>query len=662
MEEVKNSAFPVPSYEEWKELAEASLKGKSFDSLITRTYEEIDLQPIYTAESLKASGKHEEFPGVFPFTRGINHTGYKEIPWQVCQFVSGKTSEQINENMKKSFLRGQDAIAVDAAALLELDAASLAVVLNGINTEDTPFYLDLQGCQLPFLAILQDYCSTFGINSASLSGVIAEDPISEWSQEGKIPADIEGYFTRWFEGLKKAKEVFPQMKTLLVKGSAFHNGGATAVQELAYALAAAVQYLQEGLKNGLDPGIIAEKIVFSFGIDSNYFMNIAKIRAARRLWAYLADAYEASRESFKMHIHAETSSLTETIYDQHVNILRSANQAFAAVVGGVQYLTVRPFDAAAGAEEELAARLAGNVQLILKEETLITAVADPAGGSWYVEALTDELTEKAWDKFLQIDQEGGILQLLKVGFIQEEIREVFSRKQQDAATRKTSIVGTNVYANNAEEKILSQQKKLPPTGTAAAASSMPDWDQLIEVFSSAPLQDYRSIIEQVFPAERIQQLKAVRISSQYEFVRIRLEMYKQSHGQRLQVGLINLKDIKSFKPRADFISGFFASGGIEVIQSEGCQSIHEVEQFVENSGISHYCLCGSDTDYWEFAEEIVSKLTQRFGTLELYLAGKQPEEQANKLREAGLNDFIHARTNAITFLEKMLQSEGVKGL
>ncbi|RFU64222.1 hypothetical protein D0469_19080 [Peribacillus saganii] len=663
LENVKNQSFQVPSYEEWKAQTEASLKGKSFESLITHTYEGIELQPIYTPGSLKGSDESEEFPGEFPYTRGINHTGYKEMPWLMCQPVSGKTAEQVNENLKKALSRGQNAVVFDSDALLGLDTASLRTVLEGINAEEIPFFLDLQGNQKAFLAMLRNHCKAVGLNSASLAGVIGEDPISEWSKEGKLPADIDGFFTMWFEGLKRAEELLPKVKTILVKGSVFHNSGATAVQELAYALSAAVHYIQEGSKNGLDPGTIAEKMVFSFGIDSNFFMNIAKLRAARRLWAHLAHAYGASRDSFKMHIHAETSSFTETVYDKHVNILRSTNQAFAAAIGGVQYLTVRPFDAASELNGELAARLAGNTQLILREETHITAVADPAGGSWYIEALTDELTEKSWEKFLEIEEKNGILKLLKEGSIQEDIRQVFSKKQMDAAIRKSSIVGTNVYADPAEESGVSLEKELPIIRNTAAPDDLRlNWDRLVEVFSTSSLQNYRSLVEQAFPSESIQHVNAERLSSQFEMMRIRSEKYKHSNGQTLKVGIINLRDIKSYKPRADFISGFLASGGIIVTQSDGCQSIADAVKFIESSGLAHFCLCGSDGDYEVIAQEFVSKLKHRFGNVDLYLAGKLPEEQAKKLREAGLSDFVHARTNPITFLDKLHQAEGVNSL
>ncbi|MBR8644642.1 hypothetical protein KEH51_09565 [[Brevibacterium] frigoritolerans] len=171
----------------------------------------------------------------------------------------------------------------------------------------------------------------------------------------------------------------------------------------------------EGAKAGAFYCCGFRKIVFSFAVDSNYFMSIAKLRAARRLWAGLAEAFDTASDHFKMTIHAVTSELTETLYDQHVNILRTTNQAFAAAIGGIQYLQIHPFTHATGETDEFSERIARNTHLILKEETNITTVVDPAGGSWYVEQLTDELAEKAWAKFLEIDAAGGILELIKQG-------------------------------------------------------------------------------------------------------------------------------------------------------------------------------------------------------------------------------------------------------
>lgn len=622
LKDVKNITFPRPSFEEWKEAAEASLKGKSIEKLKTNTYEGITLYPLYT-EKADSTVKVSELPGFFPFTRGTSPMGYYEKPWLVVQPVSGTTAEEANEKMKASFKRGQNVVAYPARLLAE--GARAEKLFKDIPLKEIPIFIDLKGKQK---GLFPQFKAIAESQNAQLTGVVAEDPIAEWLIGGQLPEDTDNYFADWMKTIQDYQKIGRDLKTVLINTAVYHNGGANAVQEIAYGLSAAVQYLLEGQKQGLSISSVSERIVFSFAVDSNYFMSIAKLRAARRLWAGLAEAFDTAQDHFKMAIHAVTSELTETLYDQHVNILRTTNQAFAAAIGGIQYLQIHPFTHATGEVDDFSERIARNTHLILKEETNITTVVDPAGGSWYVEQLTDELAEKAWANFLEIDEAGGILELIKQGTLQKEIAEVYQGRVQNAAFRKESIIGTNVYPNPADK-------------------------------IKTPTQDNQVSYMKVEKPVGITSISRNRVSIQFEQVRQRSETYKEISGTAPTIGLINLKNLKSYKPRADFVKSLAAAGGIETLGSNGCQTTKEAVDYVASTKLSVYCVCGSDGDYSELAPITIKEIKKQFPEINIYMAGKQQEELDITLSEAGVKDFIHVKTNAIAILLELLQKLGV---
>lgn len=614
LRDVKNISFPKATFEEWKAAVETSLKGKTIDKLQTATYEGVTLQPLYTSEM---TGDHSELPGFSPYTRGISPTGYLTQPWLACQPINAATAEAANEKLQAVLNRGQNAITYSVDLLA--NGARLSKLLKDIPT--LPFFIDLKGKQ-------KDLLPEFKTVEGPVSGVLAEDPIAEWVVTGQVPENTDEFFAEWVKTIQQYEELSSELKTILIKTSVFHNGGASAVQELAYGLAVAVQYLIEGQKQGLSVESLADKMVFSFSIDSNYFMNIAKLRAARRLWAGLSSAFEANPEDFKMHIHAVTSEVTETLYDQYVNILRTTNQAFAAAIGGIQYMQINPLDHATGEWDEFSERIARNTHLILKEETHITRVVDPAGGSFYVEQLTDDLAEQVWKKFLEIDAAGGILEALKNGIIQANIAEVFNKKALNVALRKDSIIGTNVYPNPADEVQIKENNKVESY-----------------VVVNQPIE--------------ITPIKLKRTAELFEQLRLRSAEYKQNNGEVPKIGLINLQELKAYKPRADFIKGLVAAGGVDTIQSDGCYSSEDASVFVTETKLPIYCICGNDDAYGELAEQIVADIKATNPEITIYLAGKQSEELETALQAAGVKEFLHVRSNAISTLTELLEKLGV---
>jgi methylmalonyl-CoA mutase len=623
LEDVKRIAFPHTSIEDWLEAAESSMKGKNVKTLTTDTYEGLNLEPIYTEEGMQNAEVEQELPGEFPYTRGIYPTGFLETPWRVCQPVSGKNAEEANQNMRSALDRGQDVITFSKESL----TYSVDELFNSLPVGTIPIYIDIDGKKDTFFDDFCKYCEVANIEPNKISGVLADDPIVRWAELGNMPIDSNLFFHQWFKNIEKQRTIFPMLKSILIKASVYHNAGANAVQELAYSIAQAVTYISEGQKRGMKPEEVAEQMIFSYAVDSNYFMSIAKIRAARRLLSLLSTAYEADPQSFKMQIHAVSSGLSQTLFDKHVNILRSANSAFAAAIGGVQYLQVLPFDVQFGVTSSLSERLARNTQLILKEETHVTRVSDPSGGSWYIEQLTEDLVEESWGLFVQIEEKGGILQLLNEGSIQKDIEDMFNKRLKNAAERKERIIGTNVYPNPAE-------KVEQPVAQSYAALTK-EQDSL----SIAPITSKR-------------------VAQEFESIRLRSLSFKQKAGNVPMIGLINLGDLKSSKPRADFIKGVTASGGIETVESTGCHNESQVSAFIKETDLPVYCICGSDADYEEIAVSLIASIKQHPKAV-FYLAGRQTEGLREELLATGVKDFISVKTNGVLWIKQLLQELGV---
>ena len=610
LQKTREVTFPKVTLEDWQQKAEQSLKGKKIESLKTKTYEGLELQPLYVND---VTNTKEEFPGFAPFTRGTSALGYSENPWYISQTIPGNDTSSIVKNLEEAFKRGQNTVVLTVEQLIALKEEELSQVVT-----DKPLFIDCKGAQKALISHLDQLSEEA---AAKLTGVLAEDPISEGVSRGKGIANKEEFFASWFAAIQEADAKIPSVKTIMVKSSVIHNAGGNAVQELASALAIAAEYLHYGTQNGLTAEQIAQKMVFSFSIDSTFFMNVAKLRAARRLWSLLGQAYTQDENSFKMFIHSETSKFTQTLFDPYVNLLREGNQAFAAVIGGTQSLEVKPFDSVTNQTTAFSERIARNIHLILKEETLIDKVVDPAGGSYYVEALTDELATKAWELFLEIEQQGGALAAFASGWIQEEVEKTLQAKRQNVATRKDSLIGTNVY---------------------------PNLEDTVELRESTI-----SNSELPFETVEIKALQEVRLAEEVESLRLAALQYKEKNGSYPQIGLICIGELKSHKARADFVKGFVATSGISTVEKQ-CSSVEEAVAFVKEANVNHFVLCGKDEDYQEYAVAWTQSIVEASPNKTIFLAGKQKGEFEQQLLEAGITQFVAVGSNMVAFNKNVL--------
>jgi len=606
LKDIIQQSFPEKTDNDWRSEAERALKGKSVESLNSNTYENIILKPLY---SLPSKNHNSDYPGGPNYRRGINPAPSK---WKVAQTLKIESASELETALQAAFKKGQTTISFGLTPEVVKEKDLLLKSLKEVY-QDYPFAINAGDMQEDFLEVL----APLGDKAA---GYIGFDPLSFYLKEGMIPASLESNFNCWI----KYHDKMPSLQTILVNTTPYHNGGANAVQELAISIAEGTFYLQMLLERGMNLEAILSKMVFQFSIGANFFMEIAKFRAARLLWDKAAEAYDAPAYARKMHISAETSSFTKTIYDKHVNILRAGNEAFAAAIGNVQYLHVSPFDELHGATP-LSNRIARNTQLILQEEAHLTKVADPAGGSWYIEELTNELAEKAWALFLEIDSKGGIIECLKSGWIQQEIQEVWEKRKQDALTRKQSIIGTNAYANLSETAAEGKMKQQQPSA--------------------------------LMKLESIQPIKQIRLAEPFEELRRRSEKLALNSGTSPSIGLICLGELKQHKPRTDFISGFVSSGGIKADKSEPLFTEEEAKKFISSLGTNHFCLCGQNEQYQESGFAMLKALKADFPETHFYLAGMPDKEEQDKWLAAGINQFIHIRSNCYQILSSILKEK-----
>jgi methylmalonyl-CoA mutase len=617
--QMKNASFAPSSNEDWMEVAEASLKGKKLESLNRSTYENIILKPLYSAVDEKEAAT--SFPGVSNYRRGLYALGYHSKPWMVAQNIPYQTVRELMDKLSSALKRGQSALSFILMKEIFDKPEEIETLLSGLTT-NAPFAIETNGFQKSFLPYVISASS-----KGDASGYIAEDPISCLVERGALPYSLEQYLNSWAKTIHSAAEKLPNVKTVLINTTPYHNGGANAVQELAAALATGVYYLEELKTRSLEKDTLFEKFIFKFQVGANFFMELAKLRAVRVLWDKIGEAYGVGADKRGMTIIAETSSFNKTLYDHHVNILRSGNEAFTAVLGGVQYLQVHSFNELEGATP-LAERLARNTQLILKEEAFLQNIVDPAGGSWYIESLTNELVSKAWEFFLTIEDKGGILKVLESNWLQAEISDVFSKRQKDIYTRKQSIVGTNVYAD------------LQETSKELA-------DNKLTSLNNSQEETYHSI----------QPIRQQRLSAPYEFLRGRAQRLKNN-----RVGLICIGELKDYKARADFMTGFLAAGGLVSVKGENVSNAAEAEAFVKESGLRHYVLCSSNEIYNEKGMEILKYLKTNKKDCYIYLAGLPGKDSQNEWLTFGIREFVHIQTNCYEFNHSiMTELEGGEG-
>ncbi|MDR2529059.1 MAG: acyl-CoA mutase large subunit family protein [Synergistaceae bacterium] len=681
--EVGFEEFAPTSYQAWKEAAASSLKGAPFDkSMYTPTYEEIRLEPLYTIEHLK--GLDKSCPGAGNLLRGSRASGYLAEPWEIAQPCDAAFPADANAQLRDDLEKGATTAAV------RLDSATLAstaqgegggVSLSDLGDVEKLFEsvaLDRHGLHVyagasvaPLLGFVAAYAKKRGIPFAKLKGCVGADPLWAWVKDGTLPCGADRLFDEMAEAMRWAEKNAPQLRTVLIRGEVAHNGGASAVQEVGWAMAAAVETARAMQKRGLDIAMFSRRLRFEFPLSSNFFMEIAKIRAARAVWARIAEAFGGGEDAKEVSVFGRTSFFTKTVYDPYVNMLRNTTEAFSAILGGVDGLTVGCFDEAVRSSGEFSRRTARNTQVLLREEFDLLRPVDPAGGSWYLESLTDSLARKVWELLRKAEGEGGFSACAKAGTLQASVAEVLEQRFKKLASRADRALGTNMYAN-IQERPLKSVPVAPMKGHGGDNETRtrkvleglePDKPGLVERIikaaeAGATLSEVRSSLN-VGEQGKITSIGVHRWTERYEEMRGRTERFKVEKGDNVKVFLANMGPIPQHKARADFITGFMEVGGFEILKNDGFPTMDACAEAAAASGADIAVICSTDDSYPELVPPLAKAIKAKRPSTRVFLAGAPKEEFRQSYLDAGVDEFISVRSDCLGTLLSLQKAKGM---
>ena len=607
------SDFPPVSTDAWMEKITVDLKGADFEKkLVWKTNEGFKVKPFYRREDLEGLKTTEALPGEFPYLRGNKKDNNS---WLVRQEIDAADAAEANAKALDVLNKGIDSLSFHLKAK-QLDAAYLDTLLKDICAECVELNFSIcQGHVVELANLLVAYFQGKGYDLSKLQGSINYDPMGKMLAKGKE----KGCLVDTAKALLAATAPLPGYRVLNVGALTLNNAGAYIYQELGYALAWGNEYLNALTEAGIPAATVAGKIKFNFGISSNYFLEIAKFRAARLLWANIVASYlkeDDCKCAAKMCVHAETSTFNLTLFDSYVNLLRTQTEAMSAALAGVDSMTVVPFDKAYEAPNEFSEHLARNQQLLLKEESHFDKVVDPAAGSYYIENLTVSIAKQAWELFLSVEDEGGFLAAVKAGKVQEAVNASNAARHTAVAKRKEILLGTNQYPNFQE---LADGKK-PLEAVCCCGGGE----------HQACEKDCATLVFD-------------RAASEFEALRLQTE----ASGKRPKAFMLTIGNLAMRQARAQFSCNFLACAGYEVIDNLGFDTVKEGIDAAMAAKADIVVLCSSDDEYAEYAIPAYQELAGRA----MFIVAGAPACM-DELKAAGIENFIHVRVNVLETLKE----------
>ena len=616
--------FAAPTTQEWLDKIQVDLKGADFQKrLVWRTNEGFNVQPFYRREDLANLKTPDALPGEFPFVRGNKKDSNA---WYVRQNIS---LDVAGNATSKEIAKAANAKALD---ILNKGIDSLGFHIPGkmVSKETVETLLDQILCDVvevnfatcprhavELAEILVAYFAEKGYDKQKVVGSIEWDPMQKMVMKGKDVTPVLAFGPKLVEVLKE----YPNFRCIAVSTDALNNAGAYIVQELGYALAWGNEYLQQLVDAGVDADLAAQSIKFNMGVSENYFMEIAKFRAARLLWAQIVKQYEPkSDEACKMCVNATTSKYNQTLFDSYVNLLRSQTEAMSAALGGIHSMVVTPFDAPYEQATDFSERIARNQQLLIKEESHFDRIVDPSAGSYYIEHLTDALATEAWKIFLKVEEEGGFLAAVKAGTVQDDINATNVKRHGDAAKRKEFLLGTNQFPNFTEK---SEGKKAQACGCCCG---------------------HADAEEPAFKA-----IESTRLAADFEDLRIHTEETKVPTAFMLTIGNLAMR-----QARAQFSCNFLACAGYKVIDNLGFKTVEEGVDAALEAKADIVVICSSDDEYAEYAIPAFKYLNGRA----MFVVAGAPACMED-LKAAGIENYIHVKCNVLETLKEYNQKLGI---
>ena len=665
--------FPEHTYEQWHAAAVALLKGAPFEKrLVSQTYEEITIQPIYRREDIAGLEHRKHFPGADSLVRGSRPGGFLKTGWEVSQELAADDVETLNRIAHDGLQGGQSELNILGGDFIET-ADDVTIALNGVAIDAISTFWRSGPGTLPLAALFFAAAQQRGCDPSTLRASFDNDPLAELVANGSLCQDLAARHDHTAALTRYAHRHAPLIRTITVQGDVYHNAGATATQELGYVIATLVSYIEEMKSRGLSPAGVLPHIRIRLAVGSDYFMEIAKIRATRWLWSKVAAAYGV--ENAPVHIHASTSRWNKTFYDAHNNILRATAEAFASVVAGVDSMHIGPFDEISGHTDDFSRRVARNIHIILREECGLDQVIDPAGGSTYIEWLTDRIADKSWSIFQDIETQGGMPAALEAGTVQEAVQAVCNAKFKNIRIRKDKIVGSNMYPDlkgrrletNAPESNRSVHTNNHGADIPELAAIQPSTDaSMVEQAVAAALkgataaQIARScgIQPQANSSPTITPLAPRRAAEEYEALRDASAAFAAKTGTPPTILQLNIGPSRKYRLRADWTAAFFEAAGFLI---DGTRDFATTDEAVAalDSGKANIAVITSDDDtYLETVAPLAASIKSAKPDTILLVAGAPGENEA-AWRAAGVDEFVNVRSNNYELNEQLLKKSGV---
>ena len=594
--------FAPVTPEEWRAKAEVDLKGADFEKkMVWRTNEGFNAQPLYRSVDIADLKQTKSLPGEFPYVRGTRYNN----DWKARQNINVDDVKAANAKAIEVLDKGINSIGFHMHnADVDLKELLKGIVLPAceINIMCCP------KCAIKYAKELVQLCKENGCEDTFV-GSITFNPFKRTFKHGEpFPGDIVAMATELMNAVKPVAH----LRVLSVDSLALNNAGAYIYQELGYALAWGAEWMAMLTEAGFSADEVANRIKFNMGVSTVYFMEIAKFRAARELWALIVKQFNPANDySCMMNVNAETSRFNMTIYDSYVNLLRTQTEAMSAALACVDSIVVTPFDAPYKKGDDFSERIARNQQILLKEESHLDKVVDPAGGSYYVEMLTKNLAEQGWKLFLDVEDKGGFKAALESGDIIEAVNKSANERFDKVAKRREQLLGTNQFPNFTEK---AADKADARQGCCCCCKGE--------------------------EPEGAVKLNNKRLAEQFEEIRLQTEHAANTP----KVFMLTIGNLAMRLARAQFSDNFFACAGYELIDNNGFKTVKEGMDAAMEKKADVVVLCSSDDEYPELIPEAVKELD---GRAELVLAGPETDE----FKAMGITNFINVRTNVLATLK-----------
>ncbi|KAA1264052.1 methylmalonyl-CoA mutase subunit beta [Leptospira interrogans] len=617
--------FPPVDREAWIALIQKDLKGADFEKkLVWETAEGFKIQPVYTKEDIgDKQWLTSNLPGTFPFARS---TRKLVSDWSIRQDLDSNSISEANQLAKEAASNGVTAIGF---IIENKTSPQKGIPVNSSKDLETL----IQG--LPFDQVTLHFIAeerspeifSWLPKDKVLVGGLGYDPfriLLKHGRSGKHSIPV----------LKEILETFasswPHYRGLSVYSSTFRDAGSTISEELAFTLAAAAEYVQQLKTAGMDVDTIASQLMFEFSIGPDYFLEIAKFRSARILWAeILKEFFPKVESSLHAFLSAHTCRYNYSAYDPNVNMLRATTEAMSAAIGGCEVINVSPYDSILKTSDSFSLRIARNIQLLMKHESYIDKVVDPAAGSYYLESLTDSITKKAWEIFCEIESIGGFLEGIQKGIIQKKVADSRKKKEENLANRKEILLGTNQYPNGE--------------------------DRVPELNQNKTLGEIDSVSGEI-TCERISDFRA---GTDIEEIRLKTETFAKKSGKTPTVLLLPMGDLKMKKARAIFSQNFLACAGYKVVDPGSYATPQEVLQGLKETIADVVVFCTSDEEVFGFVDSVFGILKKQNPNLLGIVAGN-PTEQIDNLKSKGIEFFIHVKSQHLETLKSIQKRLGIQ--